>query len=567
MPQNHVHKRGNTYFFRRRVPTELQETLGRKEIKKALGTSDRKKAGRLATIETLKSDELFEAARQENLKLVSNSAPKPITYEEALPLVSKWYAELEASSEEWLEDNLEIFQHPEDLKDALEVAYRDQHAFSGGGDGYKAANGRSQLRTLLTEGGFEFNGSDREFKKLAALVRKAHLENAQNDIARLTRTPVGHTARKSRYYIKEFPQHLPIETPQFSATVSEILNEFVAEQKEKGRSEATIRTYSVPIRFLREVLGEKTILASVDRDQMKKVRQMILSLPANAKKRFPGKTLQQSIELAKQAGIPSVESKTADNYLGCIQSIFNFAERIRKIPYNPIGDEFFSRSFTKRATHKAQFTIAQLNRLFSSNHYTSTSASSSKPGRFWVPLIALFEGMRSNEICQLYTEDVIEVDSIWCIRIDDLRIDGSECEKNLKTKSSRRTIPIHPELLKIGFLDFVEERRKDRKSSKLFPDLTLGKNGYYSDPFQKWFGRFLESTLGKQAATLHSFRHMWKDVLTEANASETLVKRLGGWTGDSSASAKYGKGPSATALLNALKTAHYPGLKIDHLVP
>lgn len=60
MATNYLAKRGNTYFFRRRVPDSPREILGKKEIKKALGTSDLKVAKRLAAIETVRCDELFE---------------------------------------------------------------------------------------------------------------------------------------------------------------------------------------------------------------------------------------------------------------------------------------------------------------------------------------------------------------------------------------------------------------------------------------------------------------------------------------------------------------------------
>jgi hypothetical protein len=42
-----------------------------------------------------------------------------------------------------------------------------------------------------------------------------------------------------------------------------------------------------------------------------------------------------------------------------------------------------------------------------------------QPHRYWVPLIGLFQGMRQNEICQLYMDDLIQVDGIDCIRITD----------------------------------------------------------------------------------------------------------------------------------------------------
>lgn len=568
MAQNHLLRRGSRFFFRRRVPLELKEILGKAEIKRALGTSDRKEAARLAAIETVKCDAEFERARKSVQHVAPAEAKKRIGFRDAIVLVTEWYEGLEQQSDDWLEANLGIFQDPEALNEALATLTLDEHVYSGGGflgrgRNYKGFTGKSSLNRLLEDHGMEFTGSDQEFDQLAATIRKGYLANVRNDIQRLTRTNVSHTLQINRLWKEENPHAHAVSTPAFSATVGEVLDEFLEEQKEKGRSGSTIRVYTVPVRFLREVLGEKTVLASVDRDRMKKLREMILRLPANATKFYRGKSLQQCIELAQKDGRPIIAPKTAESYFGTIQAIFNFATRIRKIPFNPGTDVFNIGTLSQSTAPRALFQIEQLNALFASPHYPSWET---EPGRFWVPIIALYHGLRMNEACQLYTEDVFEKDGIWCFRISESRQDGSPCEKVLKTKSSRRTVPLHPELLALGFLGFVRQRGSDGKCPRLFPDLNTGKMGYYSDPFQKWFGRLLRKALSfKPKATFHAFRHMWKDALTEASVPETLAKRLGGWTGDTSAAAGYGHGPSPKKLLGALEKVSYPGLNIARL--
>ncbi len=55
-----------------------------------------------------------------------------------------------------------------------------------------------------------------------------------------------------------------------------------------------------------------------------------------------------------------------------------------------------------------------------------------------------------------------------------------------------RRIPVHPELIRLGFLDFVERQRAARQA-RLFPELTAGKYGSASAQFSKRFGRLLRS--------------------------------------------------------------------------
>ena len=94
--------------------------------------------------------------------------------------------------------------------------------------------------------------------------------------------------------------------------------------------------------------------------------------------------------------------------------------------------------------------------------------------------------------------------------------DGEKSDKRLKGSHSKRRIPIHPEILRLGFLDYLAERRGDDSHPRLFPTAARGADGYYSSPFSKWFGRFRTLTLGAECkATFHSFRHHFREALDE----------------------------------------------------
>lgn len=574
MARNHLQIRGTRFFFRRRIPLELQEALGKKEIKIALGTSDRTEANRLVTLETLKSDQLFERTRSAVQQVSPRPQARQVGYNEALVLVAEWYQKLEQESDDWLESNIEIFQNPEELRAELETCHLDELVFSGGGEWgwgrrYQGESGRQLLLSILEQNQVTFRGDDTELKRLAGVVRKGYLENARNDIKRLNRENLDASQMSwfdTRANLSTNAGVQPSGSSKEQCSVGDILDTFMQEQAAKDRSEATLRTYTVPVRILREALGEKTPLATVDRDRMKEVRSLIMELPANARKFYPDKGLLESVACAKRDGLKPIARRTADNYLRNIQAIFNFAVRTRKIPYNPVADELFRGGPRSGAEARPQFSVAELNRLFSSPEFLSGRERSRGQGRFWVPLIGLYHGTRSNEACQLYTEDIFEKDGILCIQITETRKDGSPCEKRLKTKPSRRFIPVHPMLMEIGFAEFWNRRQADSGSPRLFPDLEIGKKGYFSDPFQKWFGRLLVQTLGfKPKATFHSFRHMWKDAMTEAEVPENIAKRLGGWTSDTSAASNYGQGPKPRMLLEALRKVAYPGLDLGHL--
>jgi integrase len=114
-------------------------------------------------------------------------------------------------------------------------------------------------------------------------------------------------------------------------------------------------------------------------------------------------------------------------------------------------------------------------------------------GRYWVPLISLFSGARLGEIVQLRIADVLEEQSILHFALLD-----EEEDQRLKNENSRRRIPVHPKLIELGFRDLLWQRR-ERGEVRLFPDLPMGEDGYYSSPFSKFYGRFSNERGGQRS--------------------------------------------------------------------
>lgn len=144
-----------------------------------------------------------------------------------------------------------------------------------------------------------------------------------------------------------------------------------------------------------------------------------------------------------------------------------------------------------------------------------------QPHRFWIPLMGLFQGMRLNEICQLFLDDIfVDADTgINCIRITADPVRNQKVEeptlKSVKNDSSRRTIPIHPALIQLGFMDYVESRRK-LKHKRLWEQLKTPAvdfyhvQGNYSHYVSKWYcGTFRKNhiTNEPERKPFHSLRH------------------------------------------------------------
>lgn len=128
-----------------------------------------------------------------------------------------------------------------------------------------------------------------------------------------------------------------------------------------------------------------------------------------------------------------------------------------------------------------------------------------KPDAFWIPLVLLYTGARSNDVCMLRCEDIEEHNGIGIIHF---RFD---VEQQQRTKSENdRQIPIHPHLIDIGFLEYVRSRR-EAGYDRLFPVKKYREkwNVYYGKAFNRTFKRkFLVgyTPIELSAKDLHTFR-------------------------------------------------------------
>ena len=137
--------------------------------------------------------------------------------------------------------------------------------------------------------------------------------------------------------------------------------------------------------------------------------------------------------------------------------------------------------------------------------------------------------------------------------------------KRVKTAAGERFVPVHPELQRMGFLQYAERMRQSG-SKKVFPELRVGAGGYYSNTMSEWFSRFLKTVGAKERRTsFHSFRHNYRDALREADISRERVRALGGWSGDGGAEDDYGGGLRPRTLYEEICRISYDGLDLSHL--
>jgi integrase len=259
--------------------------------------------------------------------------------------------------------------------------------------------------------------------------------------------------------------------------------------------------------------------------------------------------------------------------------VFNWAMKEQFIDRNPAVGLKVPDPVLRREK-RLPFSMTQLAAIFAAPLYVGCQDDGhgyAKPGdqkpktaRFWIPLIGLFCGLRLNEVCQLDTADIKEIEGVACFWIT-ASTEADQTDKRLKTRSSERLVPIHPLLLDLGFMQFAGKRKRAREI-KLFGEIELGCAGYRSSTFSQWFRRFVRKAGADSDKTcFHSLRHNFRDALREARVDRDIAMALGGWSrggssgGLASVSDAYGSGYRVGTLFEAMSRVHYPDLELSHL--
>ncbi|MFZ5529134.1 MAG: DUF6538 domain-containing protein [Pseudomonadota bacterium] len=163
------------------------------------------------------------------------------------------------------------------------------------------------------------------------------------------------------------------------------------------------------------------------------------------------------------------------------------------------------------------FKADELVTLFESNHYKALADGPDLDHKYWFPLVSLYTGARPRELCQINPQvDTGERDGVAYLLISAETEADDKVTKSVKTGEARH-VPIHPELERLGFLDYLK-RIKGAGARRLFPGFGVHK-GDAAARAKQWFSGFLDDvelrdeTAGAKLTGIYAFR---KTFITEA---------------------------------------------------
>lgn len=202
---------------------------------------------------------------------------------------------------------------------------------------------------------------------------------------------------------------------------------------------------------------------------------------------------------------------------------------------NPVSDVLVSPRISlqeeeARSEKRLPLKVSHLNQLFSSAWYDPEAQNwrgklkGDLAARYWVPLICLFHGLRITESLQLFKSDIILSD----IPLLKIEVESSgkvgEVKRTLKNPSTKRKVPIHPNLIELGFIEYVKTCANWTETKMLFPssipDDDSKKPVLGRAPSQALL-RFMRNDLKwPRGFCIHSFRHSVEDSIRDAQVDE-----------------------------------------------
>ena len=584
-----LYRRGATYYHRAAIPVDIKDSYPKTEETFSLKTKDYQEALKLVRRAAVEVDERFEIHRKQLQGRASLPVTAELTDAQIRQIGQRYYAtlldedddvrlegfgsepkqpflvpedmdldELNKLVAERLERKDTFEEREEDLKD-IESQIRSDYA-----RGIIPDYVMDEVDEVLSWDGIDIqlDGKSPSRRKLArelqASMIKAYETEGKRNQGEIIETPdIGGSST-----------HNPA-VPFLSSAAEE----WMIEKSRGSWAEKTAKEHSVWMNHFIGITGDRPLI-EYSKSDGRLFKSILLKLPANWSKikHLKDLDISRAADKAHHDGMKPMSNSNVNKLLAFIGSFWSWAEvNYDECPANPIKG-LKIKVKKQPQEERDPFTLKELQAIFhapiysgckSAHHWKTPGPNVLRDsGLFWVPLISLFTGARSGEIIQLNTEDVSQDEGVWLFH---LKKERDEKDKKIKTTSGYRRIPIHKILIDIGLLDHIKLRGKSG-DKRLFPDLKIGVDGYYSSPFSKYFKRFLESVDAKHKKNaFHSFRHNFEDACRNSGVTFEVMNTFQGHRQPGMAG-RYGSGYSIKVLAEEMAKVRYEGLDLGHLM-
>ena len=501
-------RRGARYSVRRRIPLDLVEHYGRQELTRALGTSDPAEARRLLPLVWAELDTEFEHVR---------STPQDEGDEDSAE------GEFDYSAYAASPGPMDVGARTAELLDAMRLR-RDKAVRDG--------NLKQFTKSLKLSRKVNQRMMDGTYKPVHSIAEHEAKRNAARALL------------KGEGVVAVRASAASVARDEENPTLAEL---YALWTKHQERPRSTLQGMTRAVDRFEQVVGARRI---------KSISRKDMTL-------FTDKMREPGVVTPTGVSIPNMNTT-----LSLLSALFGFAVRRNLIEANPATNTQIQDS--RRAREKRRdFDAPALAAIFGSPIYASGERPEGGAGEaaYWIPLLALYTGARINELCQLHPANVVQegyvdpkgkTQKAWVIRIEQDKAKG----QRVKTEGSERRIPVHADLIKLGFIAYAQAQQG---KARLFDEVKTGvKEGRIAGNWGRWFGRHLRTTCGvtDERMTFHSFRHTFKHQARQALIAPDVHNALTGHETRSAADAYGGLSYPLYPLVEGMKKFRVADFKL-----
>lgn len=559
----HLQRRDGIYHLRIRVPDAIRPQVGKTELVRSLRTNSLRKARPLAALLTALVMEAFEMIKLNEM-----------TTHDARKLVQECFVQVMAEQEYggFLQTTSEPDFEYHEQRVLSEDRITDLQAQIGGN--HFDPEIRHRVRDLVIRQGYSPN-----------MLPEVRLNDLANGIARVL-------IEQQRLFISRLedrlaPQVITDELFQNGvehANTAEFGTKFkgpslgsaVHSFLESHKSVWKLKTYKArlwQLGYLVEYLGSERPLASIKAEDIRSYRNAVLTLRAKH-----GFQATQTFAAKQTSNIAArIEPKTAELIFQPVRTFFNWCVSSEGlVEVNPAQAVKVTVKHDKKVGRvRRPFEVDEIKKLFYWPLFQGCKSNSRRhvpgnnvyrDGKYWLPILGYYTGCRLGELVQMAIEDVVANDVHPHLDINEKALIGGS-NKSVKSTAGLRQVPLHPDLIELGFLEFAAKRAKqDKPNVRLFSEIPFGIDGQASTEYSKIFGRLMDKTgLKDPQLVFHSWRHGAEDALRDAGVQPYTIDRIIGHA-DTTMGGKYGKGVSLGVLAEAVASMKLP-VRLPSLLP
>jgi len=520
---DYLRLRKGIYHFRRKVPVNLIQILGVQEITRSTGTGDRRLAKKKAREMLLASDRLFEI----------DCAGEIMENEQLKQLARKYYSEKFEKFEESMANTSNRESYPTVIDELLRLYKQALKSNSV----EPVVKSRNEFLASQQIGTLSDPRKAALFDQFLLRAEIACLEKLrENDAGNFGYVPIDELFKDD---LTERKSNAPTKIISLKPLFSVASTSHLEKRLEEGAIDIkTASNYRMTYRNFVEVVGDKPF-DEYTRVDISAYMDTATLLPANWSKgkEYKGLTFKEIIRKTKGLDIQRLSQSALGKHLRALSGFYKIQFQKGEMENEGPTKHYKISKGAPAPKQRLIWSADMLVKLFSAPLWTGAKSKNRllEKGevlvgnhKYWLPILALFHGNRTEEFAQLRIEDLKEEEGIHYFYLT------NEDGRKLKNDNSKRCVPIHPFVKELGFLDYYKSVFRNPQG-RIFPEMKRDAfEKKFGPNFSKWFTRYRQKFgVYVKFQDAHSFRHNATNKLFEMDVAEHLIDELTGHKGGS----------------------------------